>query len=150
MSDSRSIYKARVDAAIMMIHEHLNEKLVLEDLAKSAGFSAFHFHRLFSAMVGETPQQFLTRVRLERAANMLVKYSGYSITQIALNCGFSSPSVFARSFKNHFGISANEYRKVENRPVPPDVHPNEAYLKTRSRRFTPISSPSPRASGWKA
>jgi AraC family transcriptional regulator len=130
MPDSRSIYKARVDAAILLIHEHLNEKLELEDLAKSAGFSPFHFHRLFSAMVGETPQQFLNRVRLERAANMLVKYSGYSITQIAMNCGFSSSSVFARSFKSHFGISANEYRNTINKPISPEVRSEGLILTT--------------------
>lgn len=129
MPDSRSIYKSMADAVIMTIHEHLHEKLILEDLAKSTGFSAFHFHRLFSAMMGETPQQFLNRVRLERAANMLVKYSGYSITQIALNCGFSSSSAFARSFKKHFGISANEYRKAESKPIPPEVHLENIYLK---------------------
>lgn len=129
MTDSRSIYKARVDAAIMYMHDHLHERIILEDLAKTAGFSAFHFHRLFSAMIGETPQQFLIRLRLERTANMLVKYSGYSITQIAMNCGFSSSSAFARSFKNHFGLSANEYRKTECKPVPAEVHADDYGLK---------------------
>ena len=129
MPDSRSIYKARVDAAIMYMHDHLHEKVILEDLAKTAGFSAFHFHRLFSAMIGETPQQFLIRLRLERAANMLVKYSGFSITQIAMNCGFSSSSAFARSFKNYFRISANEYRKAEFRPEFPKLDQESAYPK---------------------
>lgn len=120
MPDSRSVYKARIDAVIMYMHDHLHEKMVLNDLALTAGFSAFHFHRLFSALIGETPQQFLNRIRLERAANMLAKYSGYSITQIAINCGYSSSSTFARSFKNHFGLSAHEYRKAETRPAMPD------------------------------
>jgi len=126
--DSRSVYKARVDAVIMHMHDHLHEKMVLYDLARNAGFSAFHFHRLFSALIGETPQHFLNRIRLERAANMLAKYSGYSITQIALNCGFSSSSAFARSFKNHFGMSANAYRKAESRPALPDVYREKLFL----------------------
>lgn len=128
MPDSRSVYKARVDAVIMHMHDHLQDKMVLNDLATTAGFSAFHFHRLFSALIGETPQHFLNRIRLERAANMLAKYSGYSITQIALNCGFSSSSAFARSFKNHFGISANAYRKAESRPALPDVYRDKLFL----------------------
>jgi AraC family transcriptional regulator len=127
MPDSRAVYKARVDAAIMYMHDHLHEKIVLDNLAKSAGFSSFHFHRLFSAIIGETPQQFLNRIRLERAANMLVKYSGYSITQIAMNCGFSSSSAFARSFRGHFGISANEYRKSESKPASPEINPDNLY-----------------------
>jgi AraC family transcriptional regulator len=73
--------------------------------------------------VGETPQQFLNRVRLERAANYLVKNPAHSITQIALACGFSSPATFARSFKKHFGISANEYRKVTDKPMSSGVLP---------------------------
>ncbi len=125
--DSRSVYKARVDAAIMYMHDHLDEKMILDDLAKTAGFSAFHFHRLFSALMTETPQQFLNRLRLERAANMLVKYSGYSVTQIAMKCGFSSSSAFARSFKSHFGISAIEYRKSESRPETPEVSTNNVF-----------------------
>ncbi len=129
MLDSRSIYKARVDAAMLYVHEHLTEDLNLEDLANSAHFSAFHFHRIFSAVVGETPQQFLNRVRLERAANMLVKYYGYSITQIALACGFSSSATFARSFKKHFNMTANQYRQAESKPLAlsvrlPDIDQN--------------------------
>jgi AraC family transcriptional regulator len=123
MFDSRSIYKARVDAAIMFITEHMAENINLENLAQVANFSAFHFHRIFSAVMGETPQQFLNRVRLERAANYLVKNPAHSITQIALSCGFSSSATFARSFKKHFGITANQYRKAENRPIAPGVFP---------------------------
>jgi AraC family transcriptional regulator len=93
------------------------QDLSLEDIAEAAHFSEFHFHRIFSAVVGETPQQFLNRVRLERAANFLVKNPTRSITQIAIDCGFSSPATFARSFKKHFGITANEYRKVPEKPM---------------------------------
>jgi AraC family transcriptional regulator len=125
MTDPRAIYKARVDAAIVFIEEHLAEDLDLKDLAQAAHFSAFHFHRIFSAVVGETPQQFLNRVRLERAANMLVKNPAHSITQIALTCGFSSPATFARSFKKHFGMAASQYRKAEHRLMPPGIFPVE-------------------------
>lgn len=128
MQDSRTVYRARIDAVIMYMHDHMQEKMVLNDLATTAGFSAFHFHRLFSAFIGETPQQFLNRIRLERAANMLAKYSGYSITQIAISCGFSSSSAFARSFKNHFRMSANEYRKAESRPALPDVYSEKLFI----------------------
>lgn len=125
MPDSRSIYKARVDAAIMFINEHLAEDLSLEDVAEAAHFSSFHFHRIFSAMVGETPQQFLNRVRLERAANFLVKNPTHNITQIALACGFSSSATFARSFKKYFGIAANEYRKVTDKPMSSGILPSK-------------------------
>ena len=122
MTDSRSVYKARVDAAILYMHDHIAEEIDLQRLAKAAQFSPFHFHRIFTSLIGETPQQFLTRLRLELAANMLVKYFGYSITRIAMECGFSSPSTFARAFKIHFGIPAKEYRVTENKPTPTGVN----------------------------
>ncbi len=112
MPDSREVYKTRIDAALMLINRNLADDLDLAQLAQAAYFSAFHFHRIFSAVMGETPQQFLNRVRLEKAANMLVKNPRFSITQIALACGFSSPAIFARSFKKHFGLTANQYRKA--------------------------------------
>lgn len=126
MTDSRSVYKARVDAAILYMHDHISEDIDLQDVAGAARFSAFHFHRIFTSMIGETPQQFLTRLRLELAANMLVKYFGYSITRIAMECGFSSPSTFARAFKTHFGITAKEYRLSEHKPVPAGARPDLA------------------------
>lgn len=124
--DSRTIYKARVDAAILFMHDHIAEDIDLQDVARAAQFSPFHFHRIFTSMTGETPQQYLTRLRLELAANMLVKFFGYSITRIAMECGFSSPSTFARAFKAHFGIPASEYRVAEDKPTPAGVRPDLA------------------------
>jgi len=118
MPNSREIYKARVDAALALINQNLDDDLNLEQLAQAVHFSPFHFHRIFSAVVGETPQQFVNRVRLERAANMLIKNPQDAITEIALDCGFSSSATFARAFKKHFGMTATQYRETETqRPV---------------------------------
>ena len=121
MNSSRTEYRARVDAVIMHMQDHMGEEINLEELARVAGFSPFHFHRIFTSLTGETPQQYLMRMRLEMAANMLVKYFGYSVTRIAAQCGFSSPSTFARAFKAHFGISAKTYREADEKPVPQGV-----------------------------
>ncbi len=110
-SRSKQIYKSRVDAAIIFINEHLADDLNLEHVAQAAHFSPFHFHRIFTVTIGETPHEFINRVRLERAANMLVKMESLSITEIALACGFSSSATFARSFKKHFGVTASAYRE---------------------------------------
>ncbi|MDY6875690.1 MAG: AraC family transcriptional regulator [Chloroflexota bacterium] len=108
---SREIYQSRLDRAITFINDHLSDDLNLEQIAQAAHFSPFHFHRIFAAIIGETPHKFMSRVRLERAANMLVKMPSFSITEIALACGFSSSATFARSFKKHFGVTASSYRK---------------------------------------
>ncbi|MCP4607140.1 MAG: helix-turn-helix domain-containing protein, partial [Planctomycetes bacterium] len=110
-SGSKQVYKSRVDAAITFINENLSGNLNLEHIAQAAHFSPFHFHRIFAALVGETPHEFMNRIRLERAANMLIKMPSFSITEIALACGFSSSATFARAFKKHFGVTASTYRE---------------------------------------
>ncbi len=113
---SREIYQARIDAAIAFISTHLADDLSLEKLARAASFSPFHFHRVFTTLVDETPHDFVNSVRLEAAANLLTKAPSLSITEVALTCGFSSSAAFARSFKKHFGVTASNYAA---QPLPP-------------------------------
>ena len=113
---SHEAYLNRINAVLRYIDGHLAEALTLEDLAAQAGFSPFHFHRIFTGLVGETPNDYLNRLRLEKAANMLLK-GPQSITQIAFNCGFSSSAVFARSFRQRFGCPANVYRRGAGQPA---------------------------------
>lgn len=99
-----------MNRVIDYIQNHLADPLELERLAAVACFSPFHFHRLFHAWMGETLQEFTHRLRLERAAAQLVFNPTKSVTEIALDYGFSGPSVFARAFKAAFGVSASEWR----------------------------------------
>lgn len=122
-SESREEYFARVERAVTFMTEHLARDLRLEHIAAAAHFSPFHFHRIFTAMVGETPRDFLNRIRLEKAANKLIKSPSQTITEVALACGFSSSSAFARSFKKHFGRPAGAYRK-EQRGRLRSLHPH--------------------------
>jgi AraC family transcriptional regulator len=108
---TRREYAARMNRVVDYIQGHLADSLDLEQLAGVACFSPFHFHRLFRAWTGETLQAFVHRLRLERAAQLLVFNRVRSISDIALECGFSSSSVFARAFKTGFGVSAGEWRK---------------------------------------
>jgi len=103
-------YVARINRVIDHIDAHLGDELVLAELADVACFSRFHFHRIFSAMVGETLSDYIKRVRLQNAASRLTNNPRDSITDIALACGFSSPSVFARAFRERFGVSASVWR----------------------------------------
>jgi AraC family transcriptional regulator len=102
-------YSSRVEKALQYINEHLAEPLDLEILARASGFSPYHFHRIFSALLNESPQNYINRQRLEWAANLLVKSPSLSMTEVAMQCGFTSSSNFARSFKKHFGCTASEY-----------------------------------------
>ena len=110
IGESRPIYVERVNAVIDYVETHLAEDLSLTTLAEIAHFSPYHFHRVFSTMVGETLSRFISRLRLERAATLLVQHPDRAITDVAVDCGFTNPSSFARSFRDAFGMSASEWR----------------------------------------
>lgn len=98
-------YVDRVNRAIDHAVRHLAEPLPLADLARVARFSPYHFHRIFSALMGETVHAFVKRVRLERALYLMSHQSGLSLTQVAFACGFSSSSDFSRSFRARYPVS---------------------------------------------
>src|ERR1700704_4132420 len=100
---TRREYAARMNRVVDHIQTHLADPLDLEQLAAVACFSPFHFHRLFRAWMGETLQAFVHRLRLERAAQLLLFDQAKSVSDIAQECGFSSASAFARAFKAAFG-----------------------------------------------
>jgi AraC family transcriptional regulator len=104
-------YSTRIGRTLDFLNRNLDQHLSLRTLSEIACFSPFHFHRIFSHLVGETPNDYVRRLRLEKAANMLDNYPQRSITDIALQCGFSGSAVFARSFKVHFGVSARRWRR---------------------------------------
>jgi AraC family transcriptional regulator len=103
-------YRGRINRVIDHVYANLDRPLPLEELAAVACFSPYHFHRIFSVMTGETIGGFIRRVRLERAASALIGPARPAVTEVALAVGFSSPSVFARAFRERFGVSATVWR----------------------------------------
>lgn len=103
----------RVERVLAYIHDHLAGDLSLHTLAQVANFSPYHFHRVFRAMVGEPVGTFVRRLRVLTAAQHLAADRTRPITTIALECGFSSSSAFAREFRNHFGMTASAYRRFD-------------------------------------
>ncbi len=102
---------ARVQRVQDFVERNLAEPLSLAELARVAHFSPFHFHRIFTALVGETPSAYVRRLRLEKAATMLRHHEGHSVTEIAFDCGWQEVSSFSRAFRRHFGVAASEWRK---------------------------------------
>jgi AraC family transcriptional regulator len=102
-------YLDRVNCAIDHVTRNLSEPLALEDVARVACFSPYHFHRIFRTVVGETLHDFVKRVRLERAVYLISHSEGRPLTEIALACGFGSSSDFSRSFRKHFGVSPRAF-----------------------------------------
>ncbi len=106
----RGEYMARVSRVMDHVERNLDRPLRLEDLARVANFSPFHFHRIFHALAGETLAGFIRRVRLERAASKLTDNPKLSVTAVALDCGFPDSAAFARAFRERFGMSAMAWR----------------------------------------
>ena len=117
MASPREQYRLRINRVVDHIEAHLSDPLPLEALAKVAAFSPFHFHRIFLAMVGETPQRFIQRLRVEKAATDLRSRPHVSVTAVALEAGFSSSAAFARAFRSAFGITASQWRAGEDRKM---------------------------------
>jgi AraC family transcriptional regulator len=132
-SASRAEYIARIHRVVDHVERHLADPLPLEQLAAVAGFSPYHFHRLFTAHAGEPLYQFILRLRVERAANQLLHNPAKSVTAIALDCGFGSSAAFARAFRAAFGTSATAFRaacrknREANRKTGQDPDENQPY-----------------------
>lgn len=129
MDTSNEIYQQRINRAIDYINNHLTQSIPLSTLAAESYFSPYHFHRIFSAVTGESVNDFTNRVRLEKAIRLL-KYSTDSISNIAYNCGYSSPSVFSRAFKQYFEVSPSGFRKtkeIQNSKIRKVLYPVEQY-----------------------
>ena len=100
----------RVNRTVNFAQSNLAEPLDLDRLASVACLSKYHFTRVFSEHCGETPVQFLWRIRLERAARSLAFHREKSITEIALDCGFNSSQSFSRAFRQRFRLAPREVK----------------------------------------
>jgi AraC family transcriptional regulator len=97
-------YYDRINDVERYIREHINESLKREVLAAVAGFSVPHFHRIFTACVGENIAAYIRRVRLERAGRKL-RMGAVDITEIALAAGYDTHAAFGKAFKRQYGLS---------------------------------------------
>jgi AraC family transcriptional regulator len=93
------------------IREHMQEPLDREVLAEVAGFSVPHFHRIFTAEVGENISNYVRRMRLERAGRKL-RMGAVDISEVALAAGYETHSAFGKAFKQQYGLSPSEFRAL--------------------------------------
>mgnify|MGYP004642885721 FL=1 len=103
-------YHPLVKAAKEYIYQHLHDEICLKDLSAYLGVTPEHLSRTFHHAEGITLKQYITEERIHRARNLL-RYSDYSITEIASYLAFSSPSHFTEIFKSATGKTPTEYRR---------------------------------------
>ena len=101
----RSDYLQRLNRVLEHIQRHPDADLSLTALARVAHFSPFHFHRIFRTHTGQTLQAFVSRSRLERALFVMRTSPRKRLAQVAVECGFESPSTFSKAFRSAFGVS---------------------------------------------
>ena len=139
--DGRVEYTRRMHQVLEYIDLHLDQPLELAELAGVAHFSPFHFHRLFSAWMGETLGDYLRRRRLELAAMRLAAQPRLPVLNVALSVGFGSSEAFTRAFKARFGSAPTHWRQQQARrrgsqrfhgrhtPTGPERKPDQAMRK---------------------
>lgn len=103
--------RRRMVEAALWLDAQAQEAIGLDDAAHTAGLSPFHFLRLFSAVLGVTPHQYLVRARLRRAARLLAD-SNRRVTDIAYDVGFTDLSNFVRKFHRAAGVSPRRFRQA--------------------------------------
>lgn len=151
-SSSQQEYEQRINRVLTYIYTNLSKDLSVDELAKVSCFSPYHFHRLFTALVGESVGSYQRRLRLEKANHMLRFNPSKSITDIALDMGFNSPGAFNRAFKKLFNCKPGEVRMKERVKfqqamtegvATPDCIKEYSITKMKERRvfFTPYVGP---------
>jgi len=124
-----SYYQSRINQALKFIDTHLAEEVRINDLAREAHFSSFHFQRIYKALVNETPHETLLRRKLERAASLLKRDQRLKVKEVAIEAGFGSVENFTRQFKQRYNITPSQLRKD------PDIQNSRIYQEKPEQDF---------------
>jgi AraC family transcriptional regulator len=100
---------------IRFMHDRLDEPMTVEDLARTARFSKFHFTRLFRRETGYSPSRFLARLRIEEAKRLLASTS-MRVADVSCQVGYASVGTFTTRFTTCVGVSPMRYRQVNGLP----------------------------------
>lgn len=138
MTNDHPDYQPRIESACRYLEEHLDTDPPLDEVAKQAHFSPFHFHRLFRGLTGETVRGYSRRLRLERAAHHLI-HSDSDILNIALDAGYSSHEAFTRAFTKHFSINPSEFRAQKQEAKAPAASALSNPIDVRIERMEPCA-----------
>lgn len=96
--------------SIDFVEQHLYDNISVHEIAAASHYSTYHFSRIFKALVGDTPKEYLRKRRLTVSARRLLN-EDISILDLALDCQFDSQEAFTRAFKALFNVTPAQYRK---------------------------------------
>ena len=107
----RGLSRRALNRAHSYIAENLGERFTLDDLARQAGVSRFHFARLFRVSTGDSPMAYLLKSRVERAKQMLL-HEERPVCEIAAALGFCDQSHLTRTFRRMTGLTPREFARL--------------------------------------
>lgn len=109
-TETQQFYTESIQKAILFLEANASENILLQDIAAAACISPFHFHRIFKAYTHSTTKQYLTRLRLEKAAHLL-QHTPQDIAPIAFAVGYDNHETFSRAFKSYFDVTPSQFRQ---------------------------------------
>lgn len=101
----------RIQVVVDYLTPHLNESFTIQSLSEMAQVSQTSFRRLFKAHTGKSPSDYIRELRMTSAARMLLT-SNREIAEIGYQVGFSDANYFSRTFRQVFGVSPHQYRRI--------------------------------------
>lgn len=110
--------QARFAQALTQMHSNLGEKLTWQQIAQRSAISPAHFHRQFRALFHETPGNYLSRYRLQKAVEYLLGEPEVSVTEVAHQCGFSSSQALGKALKRELGETAKAIQNIALKGTP--------------------------------
>ncbi|SHO55273.1 helix-turn-helix transcriptional regulator [Vibrio quintilis] len=108
----------RFETALNLMHSESGQQLCWEQIAEQSAISPYHFHRQFTQLFHETPGQYLSRVRLQRAVSLLLSSPEQKITAVAFATGYSSSQALAKVIKRELGLTARAVRQMAKTATP--------------------------------
>lgn len=110
-------YHERINVVIQYIHNHLDERLDIDNLAGLSCYSPYHFHRIMHAYLGESLGSYIQRARIAVSAQLL-RFTELPISEVSIRVGYESPASFNKVFRKRFGISPGDYRRNPGYQLP--------------------------------
>ncbi|SEE68135.1 AraC-type DNA-binding protein [Streptomyces sp. 2231.1] len=141
-----------IEAAVLRVidemHANLGQELTIDDMARTAMFSKFHFTRVFRDVTGTSPGRFLSALRLQEAKRLLLQ-TDFSVADISSQVGYSSVGTFSSRFKSCVGVSPSMFRELDGftTEIGPDEQSEGAAEHSRGALRGRVHLPQDRAPG---
>ena len=107
----KNTHVAKIEKALKRIHTQYNSAMNVDSLAALVNMSPSAFHRTFNSVTASSPIQYIKKIRLNKARNLLLE-QGVRVSEAAVHVGYESAAQFSREFKRYFGNSPNECRNT--------------------------------------